>query len=85
MAASGPRAKLKEHWARLSPRDRGLLVAAAAVDNGMKIAALRDLRRRPASQIRGPRWLWAVVVTLVNSVGIVPLCYFTLGRRRASR
>ncbi len=82
MAASGPLAKLKDQWNRLSPRDRVLLVTAAAVDNGMKIAALRDIRRRPASQVRGPKWLWAVVVTLVNSVGLVPLCYFAVGRRR---
>ena len=39
------------------------------------------IKRRPASQIRGPKWLWVPVVTVVNSAGLVPISYFVFGRR----
>ena len=29
-----------------------------------------------------PKWLWAPVVTVVNSAGVVPISYFIFGRRR---
>ena len=54
----------------------------AAVDGVLKIAALVDMRKRPASQIRGPKWLWATSVALVGSAGILPASYFLIGRRR---
>jgi hypothetical protein len=41
-----------------------------------------DLKRRPASQVRGPKWLWATVVTVVSSAGVVPIAYFVFGRRQ---
>ena len=41
---------------------------------------LIDLKRRPAAQVRGPKWLWAASA-LVNSAGVIPLSYFLLGRR----
>ena len=64
-------------WSDLSPRSRRLIIAA-----GLKVAALIDIKRRPASQIRGPKWLWATVVVLVNSFGGAPVSYFLFGRRR---
>ena len=69
-------------WSDLSPRSRRLIIAAAAAEAGLKTAALIDIKRRPASQIRGPKWLWAVVVVLVNSFGGAPFSYFLFGRRR---
>jgi hypothetical protein len=36
---------------------------------------LVDIRRRPASQIRGSKRIWAATA-LVNSAGIGPLVYF---------
>jgi hypothetical protein len=69
-------------WNDLSERNRRLIVVGAVVDGLLKIAALRDIRRRPAEEIRGPKWAWATVVTLANSVGAVPLAYFLVGRRR---
>jgi len=72
----------KRQWSDLSPRSRGLIVAAATAEAGLKAAALIDIKRRPASQIRGPKWLWAAVVVLVNSFGGAPLSYFLFGRRR---
>jgi hypothetical protein len=68
-------------WSDLSERRRRLLVIAATAEGILKLAALIDIRRRPASQIRGPKWLWASVVTAVSSAGVVPLSYFVFGRR----
>jgi len=66
-------------WADLSDRQRKLLVAAAVAEAALKIAALIDIQRRPASQIRGPKALWRAVQT-VNLLG--PLSYFLVGRKR---
>jgi len=49
----------------------------------LKVAALTDLARRPASEVRGSKLRWALAVTLVNSVGAVPIAYFVRGRRRS--
>jgi hypothetical protein len=57
-------------------------VAGAAVEAVLKVAALIDIARRPAEQIRGRKWVWAVVVTLVNSLGAAPLAYLLLGREK---
>jgi hypothetical protein len=59
-----------------------LLIAAAVAEAILKVAALIDIRRRPASQIRGPKWVWAAVVAVVSSAGVVPVSYFVFGRRQ---
>jgi Family of unknown function (DUF5652) len=69
-------------WSDLSERNRKLIIAVAVADSILKAAALIDIKRRPAEQIRGPKWLWAPVVVVVNSAGVVPLSYFLFGRRR---
>jgi hypothetical protein len=69
-------------WNDLSQRRRRALIVAAVAEGILKLAALNDLRRRPASQIRGPKWLWASVVTVVSSAGLLPLSYFVFGRRQ---
>jgi hypothetical protein len=69
-------------WSDLSKRSRGLLIAAAVAEAGLKTTALADMKRRPASQIRGPKWIWAPVVVIVNAFGGAPLAYFAFGRRR---
>jgi len=61
-----------------------ILIAAAAAEAALKTAMLIDLRRRPASQVRGPKWLWALTA-LVNTAGIAPLSYFIAGRTSARR
>jgi hypothetical protein len=64
-----------------SERTRKLIIAMAVADSILKAAALIDIKRRPAAQIRGPKWVWAPVVAVVNSAGIVPISYFVFGRR----
>ena len=59
----------RRQWSDLSPRTRGLLITAAVAEGILKVAALIDIKRRPASQIRGPKWIWAAVVAVVSSPG----------------
>lgn len=72
----------KKKWSDLSQRTRRLILVGAVFEGTLKTAALIDIRRRPASQIRGSKWIWAAVVVLVNSFGGAPLSYFAFGRRR---
>ena len=73
------RKRKKKRWSDLSPGQQRATVAAGIVELGMKIAALADLRRRPAEEIRGPKALW-VALLFVNFVG--PVAYFAFGRKR---
>jgi hypothetical protein len=66
-------------WADLSDRQRALLLGAAAAELSLKIAALMDIKRRPAERIRGPKALWRAAM-VVNLLG--PLSYFAFGRKR---
>ena len=68
-------------WTDLSERTRQLIIVTAVAESMLKAAALIDIKRRPASQIRGPKWLWAPVVAIINSAGLVPISYFVFGRR----
>lgn len=72
---------MARRWNDLSPRTRGLIIAAAVTEAGLKAAVLIDLRRRPAADIRGSKRGWAAAM-LVNSGGLLPLSYFAFGRRR---
>ena len=72
----------RRQWSDLGEGTRRLLVSAAVVEGILKVAALIDLKRRPANQIRGPKWIWAAVVAVVSSAGVVPISYFVFGRRQ---
>ena len=65
-------------------RYQRLIVAAGVVEGILKIAALVDLKHRPAEEIRGSKRAWVSSVVLVNSMGAVPVAYFLLGRRKSS-
>ena len=69
-------------WNDLSPRTRRLVTVVAVAEAGLKTAALLDMRRRPASQIRGSKKAWALAM-IVNSAGLIPTSYFLFGVRRA--
>jgi hypothetical protein len=68
-------------WGGLSRRTRRMLVIAGVGEGILKVAALIDIKRRPSSQVRGPKWLWAAVIATVGSAGVLPISYFVLGRR----
>jgi Phospholipase_D-nuclease N-terminal len=68
-------------WSDLSDRSRKLIIAGATAEAILKVAVLIDIRRRPASQIRGSKRIWLIAAVLVNSAGVGPLSYFAFGRR----
>ena len=74
----------RRQWSDLSQETRRWLICAAVAEGVLKIAALIDLKRRPATQVRGPKWLWATAVAVVGSAGVLPFSYFVFGRREPS-
>ncbi len=71
-----------KRWGELDPRGRQAILLGAAFEAGLKTAALIDLARRPARDVRGSKAGWAAAIVLVNSLGLVPVAYFLRGRRR---
>lgn len=63
----------------MSGGQRAAIVAGAAVELVLTTTALVDLARRPASQVRGSKALWALGC-FVQPVG--PVAYLALGRKR---
>jgi hypothetical protein len=75
---------VKDRWRRLSPRTRRLVVLGGSFEAVLKVTALVDLARRPPEQVRGKKWLWALAIIPVNSVGALPLAYLRFGRRKGA-
>jgi len=73
---------MARRWSDLNEGSRRLIIAAAVGEAVLKTAVLVDIRRRPASQIRGSKRMWIMAAVLVNSAGVGPLSYFVFGRRR---
>ena len=73
---------MSTRWSDLSEGTRRLLITAAVIDGALRVAALIDIARRPASQIRGRKPAWAAAVAVINSAGLVPASYFVFGRRQ---
>ena len=74
------RLRRKTRWSDLSSRQRGVIVVGAIAELVITTLALRDLTRRPASQVRGSKVLW-VLTFCVQPFG--PILYFVAGRRSA--
>ena len=74
---------MARRWSDLSERNRRLIIAAAITEAILKTAVVIDIRRRPASQIRGSKRMWIAAAVLVNSAGVGPLSYFAFGRRHS--
>jgi len=60
-----------------------LIAVAGVAEATLRIAALVDLARRPSKEVRGSKARWAAALTLINSLGALPLAYFGWGRRRS--
>jgi hypothetical protein len=73
-----------KNWRDLRTRENAPLVLRGIVQFALLAAALVDMHRRPAEEINGSKWLWSAVA-LVNFMGIGPIVYFLLGRKRAER
>jgi hypothetical protein len=69
----------KKNWSEFSKGRRRLIVVAGVVEVVLLAAALIDIKRRPADEIKGSKRMWTSLA-FVNIVG--PIAYFTFGRRR---
>jgi hypothetical protein len=70
----------RKRWSDFSRRQQTAIVVGASAELVMTTIALRDLARRPTSQVRGYKPLWALTF-VVQPVG--PIIYFLVGRRSA--
>ncbi|MBN1485781.1 MAG: PLDc N-terminal domain-containing protein [Chloroflexia bacterium] len=59
-------------WTQYIP----LLIPLVVIQLGLMVWALLDLLKRPTT--RGPKWVWIIVIVVVNIIG--PLVYFVAGR-----
>jgi hypothetical protein len=69
-------------WGDLTAREKAPFVVRGIVQFALLVAALADIHRRPAEEIRGSKWLWSTVA-FANFMGIGPIAYFAFGRKRA--
>lgn len=69
----------KKTWKEMSPVQRASIVGIGLVQASMMLAAQRDISKRPASQINGPKAAWRMAA-LINFIG--PMGYFVFGRKR---
>jgi hypothetical protein len=69
----------RKRWSDLKPEQRRGITVMGIVQVALLVAALIDLRRRPAEQINGKKALWTAAV-FVNFIG--PVSYFIWGRKR---
>jgi hypothetical protein len=58
--------------------DPRVVIAAVAVQSVIAAVTLRDLARRPADRIRGPKWMWRIFGT-ANTAGSA--AYWLVGRK----
>jgi hypothetical protein len=70
----------RKQWSDLTDTQKRGFVLLGALQIGLLITALIDIRQRPADAINGSKRLWTAVV-FINGIG--PIAYFLFGRRRA--
>jgi hypothetical protein len=71
----------KKKWSELSPKTRAAIVLGGIAEVVVTTVAFRDLVRRPAALVRGPKPLWGAAL-FVQPIGS-PL-YLLAGRRIGS-
>lgn len=68
----------KTHWKDLSTKRKAGFAVVSLTQIALTAAAYRDLVKRPADQVEGPKFVWGIAL-LVNWIG--PLAYFAKGRK----
>jgi hypothetical protein len=71
----------RKQWKDLSPAAKASVFVMIGIQISLLVAALTDLRRRPAALVRGPKAFWGIAA-FINYVG--PISYFVFGRKVAS-
>ncbi len=65
-------------WSELTRPQKAGIIALSLVQLGLLIAALRDIRQRGDSEIKGNRKMW-MALSFIDIIG--PLAYFRFGRK----
>ncbi len=68
----------KQTWAEMTTAQRVGVIVGGLIQIALLIAAQRDIKRRPADQIRGSKQVWRAA-SMINFVG--PISYFLFGRK----
>jgi len=71
----------KKTWKEMSPAGKVGTIVTAIMQVSLLVAAQRDISRRPAELINGPKAAWRAA-SFVNFVG--PMGYFVFGRKRSA-
>ncbi|HEY1154948.1 MAG TPA: PLD nuclease N-terminal domain-containing protein [Arthrobacter sp.] len=70
----------KKTWKEMSPAGKVGTIVTAIMQVSLLVAAQRDISRRPAELINGPKAAWRAA-SFVNFIG--PMGYFIFGRKRS--
>jgi hypothetical protein len=70
----------KKTWKEMSPSGKAGIIITAIVQMSLLVAAQRDISRRPAELINGPKAAWRAA-SFINFIG--PMGYFVFGRKRS--
>ncbi|WP_426765951.1 hypothetical protein ACP3TD_05535 [Pseudarthrobacter sp. 1G09] len=74
-------ARKKKTWKEMSPTSKAGTIIVAIVQLSLLVAAQRDISKRPAALINGPKGAWRAA-SFINFVG--PMGYFIFGRKRSA-
>ncbi|KQQ81480.1 hypothetical protein OVA06_13630 [Pseudarthrobacter sp. SL88] len=74
-------ARKKKTWKEMSPSSKAGTIIVAIVQLSLLVAAQRDISKRPAALINGPKGAWRAA-SFINFVG--PMGYFIFGRKRSA-
>jgi hypothetical protein len=66
-------------WKNMDSGQKTAVLVTGTIQMILAATAWRDLAKRSAPQINGPKGLWAVIIA-VNWIG--PIAYFIGGRRK---
>ncbi len=72
-------ARKKKTWKEMSPSAKVGTIIVGIAQVSLLVAAQRDIARRPAAQINGPKAAWRAA-SFINFIG--PMGYFIFGRKR---
>lgn len=70
----------KKTWKEMSPSGKAGIILTAIMQMSLLVAAQRDISRRPAELINGPKAAWRAA-SFINFIG--PMGYFVFGRKRS--
>ncbi|MEE1621705.1 PLD nuclease N-terminal domain-containing protein [Zafaria sp. Z1313] len=71
----------KKKWSEIPPKARWRIAVVATAQIALQGYVLRDIARRPRSEVRGPKPAW-VAASFLNFIG--PVAYLFFGRRNAA-